>query len=234
MCHLRIHNNEKPYLCDMEGCNRRFRTSTQLHQHQLQHTVRNLSPMKCRENVPLNVHSQVAPPLSAQNACWSLISAVIQTSSFGQEVRRRPSPHKCNIPGCGKVFAYRSGLLAHIKSVHDQKQSVRCPVSGCRQQFMNNTQLKEHYERAHPHLQGTLVESRTASSFPYMQLSTIQIDNMNRGMMAPLSTQPAVINAMSMRNNSDLRQEGVMADIPSISDVIEKQQWCVCLKCVTL
>ena len=89
---------------------------------------------------------------------------------------------------------------------------------------MNNTQLKEHYERAHPHLQGTLVESRTASSFPYMQLSTIQMDNMNRGMMAPLSTQPAVINAMSMRNNSDLRQEGVMADIPSISDVIEKQQ----------
>ena len=180
--------------------------------------------MKCRENVPLSAHFRAAPPLFARNACWSLISVVTQTSSFWQEVKHRPSPHRCNIPGCGKVFAYRSGLLAHIKSVHDQKQSVRCPVSGCRQQFMNNTQLKEHYERAHPHLQGTLVESRTASSFPYMQLSTIQVDNMNRSMMAPLSAQSAVISAMPMRNNSDLRQEGVMTDIPSIPDVMEKQQ----------
>ena len=36
---MRIHNNERPYVCGYQGCNKAFRTSTQLKQHLLQHTV---------------------------------------------------------------------------------------------------------------------------------------------------------------------------------------------------
>ena len=61
----------------------------------------------------------------------------------------RESPHRCEVPGCGKVFAYRSGLMAHIKHVHDQRHPCRCPEKNCRMQFATNSLLQEHYERAH-------------------------------------------------------------------------------------
>ena len=61
----------------------------------------------------------------------------------------RESPHRCEVPGCGKVFAYRSGLMAHIKNVHDQHHPYRCPEKNCRMQFATNAQLQEHYERTH-------------------------------------------------------------------------------------
>ena len=64
-------------------------------------------------------------------------------------VQCRPSPHKCNVEGCGKVFAYRSGLLAHIKTVHDQKLPFHCHEKDCNMHFTSNAQLQEHYERVH-------------------------------------------------------------------------------------
>ena len=37
---MRIHTNDKPCICDVEGCGKAFRTATQLKQHKRLHTVR--------------------------------------------------------------------------------------------------------------------------------------------------------------------------------------------------
>ena len=65
----------------------------------------------------------------------------------------RQSPHRCEVPGCGKVFTYRSGLLAHIRHVHDQRHPIRCPEKSCRMQFTTNAQLQDHYEHVHKNAQ---------------------------------------------------------------------------------
>lgn len=126
------------------------------------------------------------------------------------------------MPGCGKVFKYRSGLLAHIKSAHDQKHSLRCPVSGCQQQFMNNAQLREHYERAHPNLSNALYESRMPSSLPYMQMSTLPIEGMGRGMIPTMPQQPANVQPISVRGTGEMRNDNVISEIPMMNDVIDK------------
>ena len=145
-----------------------------------------------------------------------------RVSPFLFWLRRRPSPHKCNVPGCGKVFKYRSGLLAHIKSAHDQKHALRCPVSGCQQQFMNNAQLREHYERQHPNLPNSLYESRMPSSLPYMQMSALSIEGMGRGMIPAMPTQTTNVPTLSVRGSGEMRSDNVISEIPMMNDVMDK------------
>ena len=145
-----------------------------------------------------------------------------RVSPFLFWLRRRPSPHKCNVPGCGKVFKYRSGLLAHIKSAHDQKHALRCPVSGCQQQFMNNAQLREHYERQHPNLPNSLYESRMPSSLPYMQMAALSIEGMGRGMIPAMPTQTTNVPTLSVRGSGEMRSDNVISEIPMMNDVMDK------------
>lgn len=129
----------------------------------------------------------------------------------------RPSPHKCLVPGCGKVFTYRSGLLAHIRSIHDRKLPIRCPEKNCRLSFMTNSQLQEHYERAHRNsqqsAQSQLFDSaRLPPSIQSMQLPVLSIDNMNRSMMSPVQQQQLILPSIATRNNT-------LSDIPIMSEM---------------
>lgn len=132
----------------------------------------------------------------------------------------RPSPHKCMVDGCGKVFAYRSGLLAHIKSAHDQKFPIHCPEKNCNMHFVSNTQLQEHYERVHRNqTQPQLFDSsRIQASIQSMQLPVLPMD-MNRSMTSPNQSGQMILPSVSVRSPS-LRTDGLIGDIPIIPEVI--------------
>lgn len=122
------------------------------------------------------------------------------------------------VEGCGKVFTYRSGLLAHIKSAHDQKFPIHCPEKNCNMQFNSNTQLQEHYERVHRNLtQPQMFESsRLPASIQNMQLPVLPIE------LRTNSSQPQMM--MPVRSPSALRSEGLMSDMPLLPDVIASNQ----------
>lgn len=125
------------------------------------------------------------------------------------------------VEGCGKVFTYRSGLLAHIKSAHDQKFPIHCPEKNCNMQFNSNTQLQEHYERVHRNLtQPQMFESsRLPASIQNMQLPVLPIELRTN---IPNSSQPQMM--MPVRSPSALRSEGLISDMPLLPDVIASNQ----------
>ena len=142
----------------------------------------------------------------------------------------RPSPHKCMVEGCGRVFTYRSGLLAHIKGVHDQKFPIHCPEKNCNMQFGSNTQLQEHYERVHRNQQGQppLFDStRIQPTLHPMQLSVLPID-MNRGINPTNQTQQIIMPSVPIRSTA-LRSDTLIGDLSIMSDVITNTQKYDCL-----
>ena len=119
-----------------------------------------------------------------------------------ESVTRRPSPHKCQVPGCGKVFAYRSGLMSHIHSVHDQRMPIRCPEKSCRKSFVSNSQMREHYERVHRNQpQAQLFDAaHLPQTIQSMQLPMITMDNLNRPMISPVQQQQQLLRASQRKH----------------------------------
>ena len=84
---------------------------------------------------------------------------------------------------------------------------------------MNNAQLREHYERAHPNLSNALYESRIPSSLPFMQMSTLPIEGMGRGMIPTMPQQPANVQPISVRGTGEMRNDNVISEIPMMKSV---------------
>lgn len=87
---------------------------------------------------------------------------------------------------------------------------------------MNNAQLREHYERQHPNLTGSLYEARMPAALPYMQMSALPIEGMGRTMIPALPQQPPGVAPISVRGAAEMRADNVIAEIPMMNDVIDK------------
>lgn len=49
---------------------------------------------------------------------------------------------------CHKVFAFRDGLVRHVRLVHDNVRDFHCQYPGCGQSFKQSAHLKKH-EQVH-------------------------------------------------------------------------------------
>ena len=58
-------------------------------------------------------------------------------------------PFNCEKPGCGKNFALKTGLMAHIRVVHNKERSHVCPAEGCGKSFGWKGSLKGHINIVH-------------------------------------------------------------------------------------
>ena len=121
------------------------------------------------------------------------------------------------MPGCGKVYAHRSGLTAHIRAAHNGERPIYCPEKTCNRHFTSNSQLREHFERVH---KGSNQHDQLISTPPAGQVfdtGRMQALSMPVHVPVPVPVPVPTLNLDVMGNrpiNMSVRgQQGSLADI---------------------
>ncbi|OXB69505.1 UNVERIFIED_CONTAM: hypothetical protein H355_013733 [Colinus virginianus] len=105
---------------------------------------------------PLEPPREPSPPLPAEDADGSDISAIIYEIPKEPEKRRRsrrgrapdpeglPEPILCPYAGCGQVYVALSSFQNHINLVHRKGRTQQCPQPGCGKKFYLTNHLRRH------------------------------------------------------------------------------------------
>ncbi|XP_052864426.1 uncharacterized protein LOC128271035 [Anopheles cruzii] len=139
-------NGKQKYLCEVEGCDRQFKSSTAFQYHRLQHT--GVRPHKCEScgksfftcsalKVHERLHSGEKPYKCEQ--CGHSFRQWGDLKYHRISIHTDEKSHKCEF--CGKEFSRRYSLVVH-RRIHTNERNFICDY--CNKGFRASTYLQAH------------------------------------------------------------------------------------------
>ena len=132
--HIRKHNEEYPYHCDI--CKFRFPCPPSLTVHKRTH-------ISSSPEMPQYQHAG-EKPLTCKGTIPGCEQAFLTSSYLKIRTHTGEYPYHCDI--CKKPFLTLSALTAH-KRTHTGEKPYKCKIAGCEQAFSTSWNLKNHIRR---------------------------------------------------------------------------------------
>jgi hypothetical protein len=120
---------QRPYVCSVDGCDKRFTRSHHLKRHELSHT--GAKPHRCDH-----------PGCDA-----AFLTAQHLRRHQLQHVKEKP--YACSEPGCDARFVKHGQLQRHLCTEHDHAYPYPCTEPGCGKGFLHPSQLRRHTDGVH-------------------------------------------------------------------------------------
>ena len=120
------HSDERPFVCSVTDCHKRYKTNYNLNRHKLIHSMK--KSFECNECEMRFLHKS------------HLINH--------QKIHLNKRPFVCQNIGCSRAFTAKHHLVRH-KLIHSNEKPFKCYVNNCHKSFRRRGDLIGHKNRIH-------------------------------------------------------------------------------------
>lgn len=147
--HVFIHSEKPLFRCKFENCDKVFRQSVNLKQHERIHTgnYRKNCPL-CNESVvQLNKHLH-SHLVTKPHPCSYCDKSFTRRSYLQEHEKIHLGEEGYSCEKCEMKFKSTTALYKHTRSKHNSEVYI-CEVPGCKQEFNRKDNMKSHMKRKH-------------------------------------------------------------------------------------